>query len=393
MTIQIPTSHDEALASARLLAAQFSKQASERDLQRRLPSDEVQQFSDSGLWAITLPLSAGGPDLPVKTLTGITAEISAADGSLGQIPQNHFYVLEFIRLNGSPAQQEYLFGLIHSGARFANALAEVGSRNQSEQRTRLTSGPDGLTVTGTKFYATGSPFADWIPTSVIDDSGDMQLVFIPADAPGLSIHNDWTSFGQKTTGSGTIILDQVTVKPEWVVPMQSAFDRPTAAGPFAQILHAAIDFGIARGAMGALLDFVRKRARAPRDSGVEFAYLDPLLLERVGRLQIQLDTADLLIEKAAAAVEKARRSPNETSVAEASYETAKARVVSDEAALAISSQLFELSGAQSTLQQYGLDRYWRDAPTHTLHDAVRWKLPIIGNQVLNNIAPPRHGKI
>jgi alkylation response protein AidB-like acyl-CoA dehydrogenase len=117
------------------------------------------------------------------------------------------------------------------------------------------------------------------------------------------------------------------------------------------------------------------------------------LLERVGRLQIQLDTADLLIDKAAAAVEKARRSPNETSVAEASYETAKARVVSDEAALAISSQLFELSGAQSTLQQYGLDRYWRDARTHTLHDAVRWKLPIIGNQVLNNIAPPRHGKI
>ncbi|MET4163643.1 alkylation response protein AidB-like acyl-CoA dehydrogenase, partial [Marinobacterium sp. MBR-111] len=59
MTIQIPASHDEAVASARLLAAQFSKQAPERDLQRRLPTDEVQQFSHSGLWAITLPESAG----------------------------------------------------------------------------------------------------------------------------------------------------------------------------------------------------------------------------------------------------------------------------------------------------------------------------------------------
>jgi len=393
MTIQIPTSHDEALASARLLAAQFSKQASERDLQRRLPTDEVQQFSNAGLWAITLPISAGGPDLSTQTLTAITAEIAAADGSLGQIPQNHFYVLEFIRLNGSPAQQEHLFGLVHSGARFANALAEVGSRNQSEQRTRLTSGPDGLTVTGTKFYATGSPFADWIPTSVIDDNGDMQLVFIPADASGLHIHKDWSSFGQKTTGSGTVILDRVVVKPEWVVPMQSAFDRPTAAGPFAQILHAAIDFGIARGAMAALLEFVRTQARAPRDSGVEFAYQDPLLLERVGRLQIQLDSTELILDKAAAAVEQARRSPTDASVAHASCETAKARVVSDETALAVSSQLFELSGAQSTLQQYGLDRYWRDARTHTLHDAVRWKLPIIGNQVLNDIPPPRHGKI
>ncbi len=393
MTIQIPASHDEALASARLLAAQFSKQASERDLHLRLPSDEVQQFSDSGLWAITLPASAGGPDLPVKTVTDITAEISAADGSLGQIPQNHFYLLELIRLNGQDKQQQFFFEQVRSGARFANAKAEINTRNQSEEQARLYKKPGSLIVSGRKFYATGSPFADWIPTTVVDEDNNRLLVFIPANSTGLKIQNDWTAFGQKTTGSGTVVLDNVPVQADWIVSMQAAFDRPTAIGPYAQILHAAIDLGIARGAMGALLDFVRKRARAPRDSGVEFAYQDPLLLERVGRLQIQLDTAELLIDKAAAAVEKARRSPNETSVAEASYETAKARVVSDEAALAISSQLFELSGAQSTLQQYGLDRYWRDARTHTLHDAVRWKLPIIGNQVLNNIAPPRHGKI
>jgi len=393
MTIQIPASHDEALASARLLAAQFSKQASERDLHRRLPSDEVQQFSDSGLWAITLPASAGGPDLPVKTVTDITAEISAADGSLGQIPQNHFYLLELIRLNGQAKQQQFFFEQVRFGARFANAKAEINTRNQSEEQARLYKKSGSLTVSGRKFYATGSPFADWIPTTVVDEDNNRLLVFIPANSTGLKIQNDWTAFGQKTTGSGTVVLDNVPVQADWIVSMQAAFDRPTAIGPYAQILHAAIDFGIARGAMAALLDFVRTRARAPRDSGVEFAYQDPLLLERVGRLQIQLDTAELLIDKAATAVEKARRSPNEASVAEASYETAKARVVSDEAALAISSQLFELSGAQSTLQQYGLDRYWRDARTHTLHDAVRWKLPIIGNQVLNNIAPPRHGKI
>ena len=51
---------------------------------------------------------------------------------------------------------------------------------------------------------------------------------------------------------------------------------------------------------------------------------------------------------------------------------------------------FELSGTRSTLAEHNLDRHWRNARTHTLHDPVRWKYAIIGNHALNGVNPPLH---
>ena len=52
--------------------------------------------------------------------------------------------------------------------------------------------------------------------------------------------------------------------------------------------------------------------------------------------------------------------------------------------------LFELAGARSTLAAHNLDRHWRNARTHTLHDPVRWKYAILGNYFLNGVDPPLH---
>ena len=68
----------------------------------------------------------------------------------------------------------------------------------------------------------------------------------------------------------------------------------------------------------------------------------------------------------------------------------EAKVLTTEAALLATNKLFELAGTQSTLSQYGLDRHWRNARTHTLHDPVRWKYYGVGNYYLNQVLPPRH---
>jgi alkylation response protein AidB-like acyl-CoA dehydrogenase len=44
-----------------------------------------------------------------------------------------------------------------------------------------------------------------------------------------------------------------------VVPFQTSFERPTTIGPVAQLLHAAIDLGVARAALAATLPFVREK--------------------------------------------------------------------------------------------------------------------------------------
>src|SRR4051812_28515988 len=85
---------EQAIAVAHDMARRFAQEASVRDHERRLPYAELDEFSRSGLWTITVPKSYGGPQVSFATLAEVIAIVSAADPSLGQLPQNHFGCLE-----------------------------------------------------------------------------------------------------------------------------------------------------------------------------------------------------------------------------------------------------------------------------------------------------------
>lgn len=384
-----------ALETARQLAADFARDAVLRDAERRLPWDELERYTASGLWGATIPRAYGGAEISTVTLARVIATIAAADGSLAQIPQNHFYALEVLRVGGSETQKRFFFDRVLAGDRLGNALAEIGTRD-FKRRTRLVRDPAGWYVEGEKFYCTGAIYAHWIPTLVVaDDAGSdvTYLAFVPRNASGVTVIDDWDGFGQRVTGSGSVTFSRVRVEPEWVVPFKASFDRPTTIGPHAQIMHAAIDLGIGLGAFEETLRFVRERARPWLDSGVEKACEDPLTLHQVGHVRVRLRAAEVLVDRAGGLVDEAQRAPDEDSVARASIAVAQARILTTKAGLLAANKLFELSGTSSTQSEDNLDRYWRNVRTHTLHDPVRWKYQAVGNFHLNGKRPPRHGAI
>ncbi|WP_112608389.1 SfnB family sulfur acquisition oxidoreductase (plasmid) [Rhizobium sp. WW22] len=386
---------EEAIAVATVLAAEFAVGSAERDRGRILPWRELERFSETGLWGITVPREFGGAGVSTHTLAQVIAIIGAADGSLSQIPQNHFYALEVLRVGASVKQQRFFFERALAGERFGNALAEIGQRD-FKRRTRLFRERGKWIVHGQKFYCTGAIYAHWIPTLVVaeEDARDVAyLAFIPRNAPGVTIVDDWDGFGQRVTGSGSVGFDQVEIDPEWIVPFQSSFERPTTIGPVAQIMHAAIDLGIGQGAYREMLQFIRERARPWLDSKVERASEDPLTLQNVGNVWLRLRAAEGLLKRAADATDAARADMTEDSVAHASIAVAEAKILTTKASLLAANKLFELSGTSSTLSDDNFDRYWRNARTHTLHDPVRWKYQAIGNYYLNGKRPPRHGAI
>ncbi|MGE8111573.1 MULTISPECIES: SfnB family sulfur acquisition oxidoreductase [Pseudomonas] len=393
MTTSVITSDSQALAVAEQVAQQLKRDSALRDRERRLPHAELELFTRSGLWAISVPKSFGGAGVSNVTLAQVIARIAQADASLGQIPQNHFYALEVLRVNGRPEQQQRLYAEVLAGRRFGNALAELGTKTAHDRTTRLTHDGAGYRINGRKFYATGALYAQRIPTSVIDDQGRQQLAFVPADSQGLQVIDDWSGFGQRTTGSGSVTFDNVWVDANDVVPFQSAFERPTPVGPLAQILHAAIDTGIARAALEDALHFVRTRSRPWVDSGLDKASDDPLTLKSFGQLVIRLHAAEALLERAGEILDRAQADSTADTVAAASIAVAEARAISTEVSLAAGTTLFELAGSQATLAEHNLDRHWRNARVHTLHDPVRWKYHAIGNYYLNNTNPPRRGTI
>lgn len=384
------TSDEEALSIAHEIAAFLQTGASDRDLSGIVPAEVVNTYSNSGLWGITVPREFGGAEVSAATLASVIAIVSAADPALGQIPQNHYCLLEDIRLQGSDDQRRFFFELALSGHRFANALSETGGKTVQDIQTRLTQTSQGLRINGRKGYCTGSLYAHWLGVLALDDEGRAQLAFVPHNAPGLTVVNDWTCLGQRTTSSGTVLADNLPVESFNLIPSWKSYDTPTLAGPFAQLTTAAIDAGIARAALSDTVSFVNQFARPWIDAGVERAGDDPLTIHQIGVLDSRIAAAEALLEQAGKVLDRYKHLQTEETVALASLAVARAKIFTTEAALEAASRLFELGGTRSTHPRYNFDRHWRNGRVHTLHDPVRWKYHLLGNWVLNGKAPARH---
>ena len=68
---------------------------------------------------------------------------------------------------------------------------------------------------------------------------------------------------------------------------------------------------------------------------------------------------------------------------------ASVKVAATDTALRVTSGVFEVTGARATASKVGLDRFWRDVRTHTLHDPVAYKNRELGRyQLLGEIPTP-----
>jgi SfnB family sulfur acquisition oxidoreductase len=383
-------SEREAIDIAEALAKDFAATASDRDRTRAKPIAELDAFSQSGLWSINVPKKFGGPEVSYSVVAKVIEIISAADPSIGQIPQNHLGVVAAIRTVSEPRQQQELFAEILKGVRLGNAFSEFKSKRAADFETRFTDRGDHVVVIGEKFYSTGALFAHLVPIVALDDQGRAWYAIADRNAPGLTVLDDWSSFGQRATFSGTTLVDNVRVPKSHLVPGYKGYDRPTADGAIFQIIQAAVDTGIAKNAIDDTIALVRGKARAWVDSAQERAADDPYTIHAVGDIVLRLHAAQALLEIAGHAVDRAVANATQGSVAEAQAAVAEAKVLSTEAAIAATNKLFELVGARSTLSELNLDRHWRNARTHTLHDPVRWKYAILGNYHLNGVNPPLH---
>ena len=202
----------EAIEIAKTLAAEFAVGAATRDRERILPAAELDRFSKSGLWGITIPKTYGGAGVSFAALAQVIALIAAADPSIGQIPQNHLAALDAIRFAGSEAQKAYWFGRVLQGYRLGNAFSEAKSKHVGAFEATLTPDGDGYVVSGEKFYATAALFAHFIHIGAVGPDGKVYLAIAPRGAKGLTIVDNWSSFGQRTTASGNVLIDGVRVE-------------------------------------------------------------------------------------------------------------------------------------------------------------------------------------
>ncbi|PTQ69161.1 SfnB family sulfur acquisition oxidoreductase [Pseudomonas sp. GV071] len=391
---QVLRNDAQALQAAYELASVAREHAARRDSQRKLPWAEIELFTRSGLGSIGIPREYGGPQLSFVTLAKVFAIISAADPALGQIPQNQVGVLNLILGCGNEAQKRQLLTSVLDGWRIGNAGPERGTKDTLTLKARITREGDEYVINGQKFYSTGALFAHWVAVKALNDDGKQVLAFVRRGTPGLRIIDDWSGFGQRTTASGTVLLNNVRVDADLVLDNWRVNDTPNIQGAVSQLVQAAIDAGIARAAIDDAISFVRERARPWVDANVERASDDLYVIADIGKLKIELHASEALLNKAGLVLDQVAAAPiSAESAAHASIVVAEAKALTTEIALQASEKLFELAGSRATLAEFNLDRHWRNARVHTLHDPVRWKYHAIGAYRLNGQLPARHSWI
>ena len=388
----------DAIAIARDYAEAIADRVIERDRTGTMPADELAAFDASGLLGITVPAKYGGPELPPSVLAEVTRSIAAIDPAIAQVPQGHFLFVDVLAVWGTSRQQQRLFGSVLDGGRLANGLAERGGKHAQDLKTRLVSTGAGLRLDGRKYYCTGALTARWLGISALDADGHLILAFVEREAPGVTIDDDWDVMGQRATVSGTASFDGTPVDPELVIPYERAFAVPQQLGARAQLVHAAIQTGIASAALRDAGDFVRTRARpffeAARAGWAERAGDDPHVLARYGRLATKVHAAEALLRSAADTLDEVTLHPRDAQdAARGSAAVAQAKAFASEVAVEVASDLFALSGASAADQRYDLSRHWRNARTHASHDPVDWKYHHVGNYLINDVLPPNHGQI
>ncbi|MDV2440116.1 SfnB family sulfur acquisition oxidoreductase [Acinetobacter gerneri] len=387
--------HDQAaIIAAYQVADAALSDRNHRDQNRELPFDIIDLFSQKGLGGIRVPKEYGGAYVSNKTLTQVFRILSKADASVGQIPQNQFGLLNLYLYIATPEQKKFIFSEILNGKRIANGGPEKNSKNSSTIHTKLSIENNQYLLNGEKFYSTGTIFADWISLRALHPDGHTIIALVKKDAEGLKVVNDWDGFGQRTTASGTVILNNVAVDPFLILDESKLEHSINFRGAYSQLIQVAIDVGIAEAAYEDTISTIKK-ARPIIDAQVEKASQEHYTLQEVGKLKILLDAAILLLDEAAEALDELEQVEKltEAQTQEAAIRVAEAKIYANDAALQISEKLLELGGSRASLQEANLDQHWRNARVHTLHDPVRWKLHAVGNYYLNHQFPANHAWI
>lgn len=380
----------EILGTAERLTRTLDQTAVARDREGGTAKRERDLIRDSGLLSASIPVAYGGAGSSWLEIMQLVRLLSTADSSLGHLFGFHHLLVATVRLFGAPTQWENAYRETASGRLFwGNAL------NPLDPGTTLSRTDAGIVVHGKKSFCSGALDSDRLVVSANDAAtGKLVVAAIPSDRGGLRYNQDWDNLGQRQTDSGSVELDHVVVHEAEILSTPGPLGSPFASlrPCIAQLVLCNVYLGIAQGALAIAKPYTHTQRRAWPASGVSSAVEDPYVLARYGELFVQIESARLLAEAAGGALDRAWDAKEQVTPelrGQAAIAIAAAKVATTRASLDVSTRIFDVMGARSTTAKLCLDRFFRNARTHTLHDPVDYKLKELGEwELLGKLPVP-----
>ncbi|MCA8202174.1 acyl-CoA dehydrogenase family protein [Burkholderia sp. AU33545] len=352
-------------------------------------ADEKQRLADAGLLTLAVPREFGGQEAEWPAIYDTIRRIARVDSALAHLVG--FQILQVVSVDvwGGAAQRErFLRGTVEHRWWWGNAV------NPLDTRLVATATPDGgYRLDGVKGFCSGTRGSQRMTVSAHDpETGRAVFGVVPTDRDGITVNEDWDPVGQRQTDSGSVRFDGVTLAPDDVLHRSETPPTPRATlrTLVSQLVLTNLFVGLAEGALAEAREYVLAHGRPWINSGVAQAGDDPYTLQRFGNMRVQAVAAASLADRAAVALQRAwtrRDALTADERAEAALAVSEAKIVAQRAALDNGEALFDACGARATAASLGLDRFWRNARTHTLHDPLDYRLRDVGRFALTGELP------
>ena len=379
--------YDAAVTKYRPLFERIAARAVDAELTRTLPFEQIGWLKEAGFGAARIPVELGGDGLTWPEFTSLLIELAAADSNVVQALRGHFALVEDQLYHHPDDDRSVWLNRFAAGEIAGNAWTEPGAGGVA---TRLEGSGDALTLTGRKYYSTGSIYADWIDAVAKRPDDSDVAVIVSARQDGVTILDDWDGFGQRLTGTGTTIFDGAHVDESAVFEFASRFPYQTA---LYQHFHLATLAGISQAVERDAAEEVRNRRRAFTHNNAALVRDDPQVLAVVGDISARSYVAVATAQRAAQALEAAYQARHLDAEAEhavnvqTELETAQAQVVLSTLVPQGAAAIFDGLGASSTSTEKSLDRHWRNARTVATHNPWILKAKVVGDWLVNGTEP------
>ncbi|MEX3636079.1 acyl-CoA dehydrogenase family protein [Paraburkholderia sp. BR14320] len=378
--------HQDCARDLTTLLAALRASAAQRDREGGHAAQQKQWIADAGLLTLAVPREFGGAGARWSAIYDVVRELARVDSALAHLVGFTCLQVVSIDLWGNSRQREkYLRGTVEHRWWWGNAV------NPLDARLVATSTHDGgYLLDGEKGFCSGTRGSQMMTVSAHDPStGKPVFAAVPTTREGITVHDDWDPIGQRQTDSGSVSFARVRVEPQEVLERP---DTPHASlrTLISQQVLTNLFVGIAQGALEEARAYVHEHGRPWIASGVAKATDDPYLIQRFGEMHIQTVSAAALAARAANALDEAwqqRAKLDAESRARVALATSEAKIVAHRAALDIGEKLFDACGARATHAPLALDRFWRNARVHTLHDPLDYRVRDVGRYALSGTSP------
>ncbi|WP_036508036.1 acyl-CoA dehydrogenase [Nocardia aobensis] len=350
------------------------------------------------LGAVRLPRDLGGAGYSLREFFALAVRLAQADPDVPHILRIHWGTAEEALRTRETQRSKQWLRWIREGKIFAGAQSELsGQPGVYSYDTLLTAEGDRFRLNGRKFYSTGSIYADYLRIGANDEAGQQVSVVLPGDREGVVHVDDWDGIGQRETGSGTTVLDDVLVHPDEIGEFRLLPGPGRPRSPLVHLLLHAIAAGILRALTEDTATLLRERTRSYSWGNAELARNDPQLLAVVGSLSSTAFVVEAAVLAAADALDAATRhiwqhgAPDDRLELAASLQTAQVKVAVEKIALSAAAEAFDAGGASWTRASAGLDRHWRNLRTLFSHNPTVYKARVVGDVVVNDAELPSVG--